>query len=530
VVARRLVIGPPGTGKTRFGIKRVEEAIGAGILPGKILYASFTRAAAYEARQRAIEAFPDLDEDDFPYFRTLHSIAFRRLNLSRPAMFDGHRLKEFAKVFNYKFSDEALEKDIFQQEIADLGLGTEADTYMAFDEWRKNRLMLDVDAACAEFIRGHLQLPGDFNIKALKLFLERKEEFKQREGLWEFSDLLISAYQSPQPLDVDFVVIDEAQDQSPLLMAVAETWAQGAADFYLLGDPDQAVYSFMGAEPSLMINWKRDEDIVLRQSYRCSQAVHDLSRRVVERMKVRYHSDFDPTDSPGSVTKTSLQGATLNGGGSIFALFRTRYLMEDFFNHLLSKGMPFTTRRGRQSPLDKMGGDIVLNLVKLAGDERITMSELNRIAKSVPQVPYLHRGSKQDILQRARDDPNHWVSRVSLPALGFTGEFISRLDTEEYLECLKIEPDEKRYFRKLLKTYGRQALIDRPKLQLGTIHSVKGLEADRVLLSTEMTRLPYENLSVGDADSEHRVYYVAITRAKEQVDLLLPESWRAYPL
>lgn len=527
---RHLIIGPPGTGKTRYGIDLVDGAIAGGTHPGQILYASFTRAASYEARERALKRFDQYTEDDFPYFRTLHSIAFRRLGLNRHAMFDGHRLKEFSKAFNYEFSDDTLDKDIFRQDIADMALGTEADAYMAFDEWRKNRLILDLDDAYTEFVRSQIQLPGDFHKKALSLFLERKEEFKKAEGLWEFADLLLSIYQSGEPLGVDFVVIDECQDNSPLLHAVAEIWARDAKEVYFIGDPDQAIYTFMGSDPSIMIDLKRDEDIVLRQGYRCSQAVHDLGRKVVDRMKVRYHSDFMPTGSQGQVTKTSLQKAIFDGDETIFALFRTRYLMEDFYEHLLSRGTPFTTRRGRQSPLDKMGGDVVLNLVKLAGDERITIADLNRVIKSVPQVPYLKRGSKQDILQRARDDPNHWISRVSLPALGFTMKFISLLDTGEYLECLKIEPEEKRYFRSLLKNYGRQALVDRPKLQLGTIHSAKGLEADRVLLSTEMTRLPYENLSVGDADSEHRVYYVGITRAREQVDLLLPESWRAYPL
>jgi DNA helicase-2/ATP-dependent DNA helicase PcrA len=508
----------------------VDGAIASGIHPSKILYASFTRAASYEARGRALKRFTQFGEDDFPYFRTLHSIAFRKLSLNRYSMFDGRRLKEFAKTFNYRFSDDALDKDLFQQDIFDMALGTEPDAYLAFDEWRKNRLILDLDGAYSEFIRRQIQLPGDFHKKALKTFLERKEEYKAKEGLWEFSDLLLSVYQNPEPLGVDFVVIDECQDNSPLLHAVAEIWARGAKEAYFIGDPDQAIYTFMGSDPSIMINLKRDEDIILKQSYRCSRAVHELSRKVVNRMKVRYHSDFIPTEREGMVSKTSMEKLSFDGVESIFALFRTRYLMEDFFEYLLNRGVPFTTRRGKQSPLDKTGGEVVLNLVKLASDERITMGELNKVVKMVPSEPYLRRGSKQDIAQRARDDPNHWVSQVSLPALGFTTEFIHLLDEGEYLECLKVEPEEKRYFRKMIGNYGRQTLMDKPKLQVGTIHSAKGLEADRVILSTELTRLPYENLMGGDPDSEHRVYYVGITRAKKEVSLLLPESWRAYPL
>jgi DNA helicase-2/ATP-dependent DNA helicase PcrA len=529
-VTRHLIVGPPGTGKTKHGIDLVADAIEySGVHPSRILYASFTRAASYEARDRALSRFTQFSEDDFPYFRTLHSIAFRKLNLDRNAMFDRHHIKGFAKAFNYRFSEDTTDRDLFSQDMMEMTLGTEADAYLAFDEWRKNRLLTDFDEAYKAFQRDKIALPGDFRISALRLFLERKEQYKQKEGLWEFSDLLLQVYQNPSPLGVDFVVIDEAQDNSPLLHAVASIWSRGAGEVYWIGDPDQSIYSFIGADPSLMIDMERDEDIVLKQSHRCSRAVHGLSRKVVGRMKMRYHSDFAPTNSDGLVTKMSMGKLRLDGDETVFALFRTRYLMDEFYDYLIQRGIPFTTRRGRQSPLDRAGGDVILSLAKLASDERISMGELHRVVREIPQHPHMRRGAKQDIAQRAKEDPGHMVSLVSLPALGFNSDFIRALAAGEYLECLKIEPEEKRYFRNLLKNYGRRALEDKPKLQIGTIHSSKGLEADRVILSTEMTRMPYENLTVSP-DSEHRVFYVGVTRARERVDLLLPETWRTYPL
>ena len=50
--------------------------------PNKIGYFAFTQKAAYEARDRAMEKF-NLSEDDLPYFRTLHSLAFRRLGIKK---------------------------------------------------------------------------------------------------------------------------------------------------------------------------------------------------------------------------------------------------------------------------------------------------------------------------------------------------------------------------------------------------------------------------------------------------------------
>jgi len=157
---RVLVVGPPGTGKTEFGIGLCEQAIAEGIHPGKILYASFTRSASYGARDRALTRFSQYSADDFPFFRTLHSIAFRLLNLNTHAMFDGRQLKEFAKTFNYKFSDDALEKDIFKQDIVDIALGTEWDAYLAFDEWRKNKLILDFDEPTMNLCASRLSYQG----------------------------------------------------------------------------------------------------------------------------------------------------------------------------------------------------------------------------------------------------------------------------------------------------------------------------------------------------------------------------------
>jgi len=528
-MARRLIIGPPGTGKTSTGLDLVEQAISSGIHPSRVLYASFTRAASYGARDRALSRFSEYTSDDFPYFRTLHSIAFRLLRLNQYAMFDGKRLKEFAKIFNYKFSNGALEKDIFRQDIIDMALGTDAEGYLAFDEWRKNRLILDVDEAYHQYTQKQIELPRDFNKKSLKLFLERKEEYKQKEGLWEFSDLLLKVYQERIPLGVDFVVIDEAQDCSPLLHEVAEIFAQGAKDIYLIGDPDQALYSFMGAEPSLMLDWKRDEDIVLKQSHRCSQAVHDLSRKIVERMKVRYHSDFFPTEVEGRVLKMPVAKVDFDSGGTTFLAARTRYLLDKHYDELLRLGIPFKTKRGRDSPLDKASREVVLTLLRLMDDSRVTLTDVYKLARALPQRPWLNRGAKTTIRERAKEEPNHRVSRISLPALGFTTDFMAMLNDREYLEALKISPEEKRYFRKLISQYGRQALTEEPSLVLGTYHSFKGLECDKMVLDLELTRLPYENL-MQNADEEHRVFYVGATRSREEIDLLTPDTWRNYPL
>ena len=78
---KEIILGPPGTGKTTKLLELVNEYISNGIEPMDIGYFSFTKKAATEAKTRAIEKFKTYDEADFPYFRTLHSLAFGLLRL-----------------------------------------------------------------------------------------------------------------------------------------------------------------------------------------------------------------------------------------------------------------------------------------------------------------------------------------------------------------------------------------------------------------------------------------------------------------
>ena len=74
------IFGPPGAGKTTYLLNVVDQELAAGVSPHSIGYFSFTRKAAHEARDRAVAKFPKLNpRTDFPYFRTLHSLAFHVL-------------------------------------------------------------------------------------------------------------------------------------------------------------------------------------------------------------------------------------------------------------------------------------------------------------------------------------------------------------------------------------------------------------------------------------------------------------------
>jgi DNA helicase-2/ATP-dependent DNA helicase PcrA len=67
-----------------------------------------------------------------------------------------------------------------------------------------------------------------------------------------------------------------------------------------------------------------------------------------------------------------------------------------------------------------------------------------------------------------------------------------------------------------------------PRITISTIHGAKGAEAENVAIISDMTRNTADAFR-RDPDSEHRVFYVAVTRARENLYLILPQGKEAYP-
>ncbi|MDD5397529.1 MAG: ATP-dependent helicase [Dehalococcoidia bacterium] len=532
MTATTKVVGPPGTGKTTWMLKRIAAELSRGVLPQEVLYASFSRAASYEGRDRAMVAFPQFVDSDFENFATIHAICYRLLGLDREAIFTGKKLEEFGKTVRYEYSLDTHRRDNTEQDIIDTTLVTLGDYSEAFIAWWAHTMEPDFKKAYASFVSRQVTTPDNFNGNSLTWYMEQRTKYKNDKGLWDFQDMLAAVLQRRLvPPGMKACFFDEQQDSSRLLFEVAKLWASASERAYFAADPYQAIYSFMGADANLFIDLKADQEVALKQSHRCSQAVYELSRKVVQRMRSRYPNDeFVPTVEPGVTKRSPLVSFDLeNYPGTTFALFRTRYQVSLFYKHLMDKGIPFITRRGKESPLTKIAGESVATMIRLAAGESVYIGEVERMMEYVPQRGFMERGAKTAITNKAAESPSLKIDDRALPLLGFQPSFMDALRQNQYLEIIKLPAVERAYLQKVVSKFGSKALLDPPKLQLGTIHSVKGLEADRVLLGLDLTRSPYENLEKRP-DEEHRVFYVAVTRAKNEVDLISPDNYEAYPL
>jgi len=97
---------------------------------------------------------------------------------------------------------------------------------------------------------------------------------------------------------------------------------------------------------------------------------------------------------------------------------------------------------------------------------------------------------------------------------------------QDWMTILKgLPPDEREYLRSCLRN--GEKFGDKPRITIATIHQSKGGEADNVALSMDMGKLSWDNLGT---DEENRVWYVALTRAKENLYLVRPKGLRHYNL
>lgn len=517
------VFGPPGTGKTTWMAGSVRKTAKERAT-SRIVVGSFTRAAATEIAGRHLP----LEREQVG---TLHALAYRAIG--RPGVAE-ERLSEW----NRQYPPLALSggRRALDEAPAPEGGGAPGDEIMQRVEvFRARRIPVDRWPAQARY------------------FVERWTEWKRGEEVVDFTDMIEMALEGTESAPGDPVVgfFDEVQDFTPLELALVRHWGRHMDRVVLAGDDDQCIYSFKGSTPDAFLDppVPDSQKRVLGQSYRVPRAVHRVAQAWVELLTRREPKEYLPRDADGTVRVSPLHwrdgdqvardvSRRVEEGQSVMVLSTCSYMLDRVKHALRAEGVPFHNpyrrARGDWNPLrasrgisaaERVHAYAVMDERQLGEDARLwTGEDVRRWAGIVRKRGVFRRGADR----RLRELPDRELSYEEVAELFEDDADLERI-TEPSLRWLRehlLASARAEYPLAVAERRGVRALSEQPRVVLGTIHSVKGGEAEVVYLFPDLSLAGARewDQSGPGRDAVIRQMYVGMTRASEELVVCQPSS------
>ncbi len=364
--------------------------------------------------------------------------------------------------------------------------------------------------------------PGAWS-PALRQFAAKWQAYKDANGLFDFCDLidrcLLDVRVAPKMPSVIFA--DEAQDLNRMQLTLIRRWGRHTDYFIVAGDDDQTIYSFTGASPDAILGPEIPEDhkIILKQSYRVPRAVHAAANRLIQVTK-RQEKEYLPRAAEGVCTEVSGTWETpeygvlriameqLDRGRSVMFLASCSYMLRPIIQVLRKNAIPFHNpyRRGngfwnplrigrRGSTVNRVLAPLVAHPAFGDGHREWNAGEFALWTEWLTAKGVLKHGAKS----RLRDsDTSRTVTMVDLDAAFETAALESLLtcfdgDYRGLLSWWRSRVNGTMQNRiqfpsDIAAVRGPQALLEKPHVTVGAIHSVKGGEADVVILFPDLSQ------------------------------------------
>ena len=489
---RTIVLGPPGTGKTETLLTKVEEYLKE-TDPDKIGYFAFTQKAANEARDRAIKKF-NLTEDDLPYFRTLHSLAFRRLGLKKENVMQPYHYKDLGEKIKLPLSVPAWDNDeshaFFSSESEELNIISKA---------KHKQIKVEQQYDLGEHSK-------EVSREKLIILANELEIYKREYGLIDFHDMIANFIKSDKCPKFDATFIDEAQDLSKVQWDMAKNIWKKTKDSFIAGDDDQAIFRWAGADVDsfIALDGKINQ---LIQSFRVPIKVHKLAADIVNRISKRINKNWLPSKREGAIKwYDSFDQINLKEGNWL-VLTRTNYQLNDIEKILYEDGMYFKSKNKKNYEAD---------LYQAVTDwENLRKGSLVEHKKFMHIAGYMSpKNLDKNAIQGMAKESFYGIDQLKKD-YGLRTEQI-------WYEALDDAPWRRVEYIRSMRNNGEKLNRD-PRINLSTIHGAKGGECTNVVLLTDLT----ENTMKGyekNPDDEERLFYVGATRTKETLHIVNPKD------